>query len=139
MRFLVLLILVIGLNKTLAQSSTYEFFSTDFIQEQQFSEIPFPSPNPDFLYISEGTKLITLCTSDIYFHKSYLVNKKGETLSAGYMPSSYFLPNDNPIVISGFANRVKDSFNPYGANDMPSMIVLATFNNFISRIKWNRK
>jgi len=139
MRYLLLLVLVLGLNKLLAQQSTDELFSSDFIEGQHFLEMHSSSPNPEFLDFNEGAKLITISTGDIYFYKSYLVNKRGETLSAGYMPSSYFLPNDNPIVISGYTNRVKDSFNPYGANDMASMIVLATFNNFISLIKWNRK
>lgn len=96
-------------------------------------------PNLNFLEFTEGSSLVSVRTSNAYFHKSYLINKKGETLSSGFMPSPYFLANSNKVVINGQNTSQKDSFNPYGAYDMTSMILLTTFNSFISRIKINRR
>jgi len=139
MKYLGFLVFIICLNHSFAQESSFGHVNLHFAYDH-FSEGNLHSiPNPDYLDFSEGVKLISVSTSDVYFHKTYLVNQKGETISSGYMHSSYFLPNDNLIVISGHTNRIKDSFNPYGANDMTSMIVLATFNNFISRLKLNRR
>ena len=97
------------------------------------------SPRRIFMDYSKGSKLLAVNTYDSYFQRSYIINKDGETISSGYMPSTYFLPNDNFIVISGKNTKNKDSFNPYGATDLASAIVFATFNNFISRLKKNRR
>lgn len=97
------------------------------------------APNINFQRFTEGTKLISVRTSDAYFHKSYMINKDGETLSSGFMSSAYFQPNNNIVVVSALPTRYRDSFNPYGAYDMMSMIVLSTFNNFISRLKINQR
>ena len=87
---------------------------------------------------ANGNKLISVRTANPYFHKTYLINKNGETISSGFMPSVYFRPNDNLIVISGF-NDKKDSFNPYGAYDMASVVLFSTLNSFISKLKINRR
>ena len=87
---------------------------------------------------TQRNKLISVPTANPYFHKTYLINKNGETISSGFMPSVYFRPNDNLIVISGFPDK-KNSFNPYGAYDMASMVLFSTFNSFISKLKINRR
>ena len=86
----------------------------------------------------KGNKLISVRTTNPYFHRTYLINKNGETISSGFMPSAYFRPNDNLIVISGYSDK-KDSFNPYGAYDMASMVLFSTFNSFISKLKINKR
>lgn len=97
------------------------------------------TPNTDFLNFTKDVKIVSVNTFDSNFQRTYLVNKDGETISSGFMPSSYFLPNHNLIVISGKNIRGKDSFNPYGASDMTSAIIIGTFNNFISKLKINRR
>jgi hypothetical protein len=140
MKYIGFLILFFPLNQSsFAQKSTINTFPLSLAYNYNLQEEQFTSPNPDLLNISNGAKLISISTSDIYFHKTYLINKEGESLSSGYMQSPYFLPNDNLIVISGHTNRRKDSFNPYGAYDMVSMVVLGTFNKFLSRIKRNKR
>ncbi len=91
--------------------------------------------NKDFLSFTKDLKLVSISTVDSEFHRTYMINKDGETVSSGFMSSSYFLPNNNFIVITGKNTKNKDSFNPYGAYDMASAIIFGTFNNFISRIK----
>ena len=59
--------------------------------------------------------------------------------NSDWIGRSYFLPNDNFIVISGKNTRSKDSFNPYGASDMTSAIIFGTFNNIISKLKIRRR
>ncbi|MCK5103024.1 MAG: hypothetical protein KAR17_09420 [Cyclobacteriaceae bacterium] len=93
----------------------------------------------DFMDYTKGSKLLAVNTYDSNFQRAYLINKDGETISSGYMPSTHFLPNANFIVISGKSTNNKDSFNPYGATDVASAIVFGTFNNFISRLKKNRR
>ncbi|MCK5207313.1 MAG: hypothetical protein KAQ79_04810 [Cyclobacteriaceae bacterium] len=93
----------------------------------------------DFMDYTKGSKLLAVNTYDSNFQRAYLINKDGETISSGYMPSTYFLPNDNFIVISGKNTKNKDSFNPYGATDVAFAIVFGTINNFISRLKKNRQ
>ena len=97
------------------------------------------TPNTDFMDFTRDVKLIAVNTYDSNFQRTYLINKDGETISSGFMPSSYFLPNDNFIVISGKNTRSKDSFNPYGASDMTSAIIFGTFNNIISKLKIRRR
>ncbi len=91
-----------------------------------------------FLDYHKDSSLIQVNTYDAYFQRAYLINKQGATISSGYMPSSYFKPNDNIIVISGKYTN-KDSFNPYGARDLPSALFFGTFNNFLSKLKINKR
>ena len=97
------------------------------------------TPNRDFLNYIKEVKLQSVNTYDSNFQRAYIINKDGETISSGFMPSSYFLPNDNFFVISGKSTITKDSFNPYGATTMASAIIFGTFNNFISKLKINRR
>jgi len=96
-------------------------------------------PNTDFLDFAWEVKIVSVSTFNSNFQRSYMVNKDGKTISSGFMPSGYFSPNDNLIVISGENSKAKDSLNPYGASDMASAIIFATFNNFISKWKNNRR
>ena len=99
----------------------------------------FLSSKKDFMDYTKGSKILAVNTYDSNFQRTYLINKDGETISSGFMPSSYFMPNDNFIVIAGKYAVNQDSFNPYGANNMASAIILGTFNNFISRLKKNKR
>ena len=113
--------------------------STERVNVQNFMYLSTHQPDLAFLQDLPDSKIISVRTTNEFFNKSYLINKKGEALSNSYMSSSNFMPNDNLIVVSGQNIRQRDSFNPYGAYDMTSMIVLSTFNTFLSRIKINRR
>lgn len=102
-------------------------------------DLHFVEPSEDFLNFPTNVKLMALASSDGYFHKTYAVDPEGEALSSGYMPSPYFKPNNNFIVITGKQQIHRDSFNPYGADDLPSLIFFGTVNNFISRLRINRR
>lgn len=97
------------------------------------------TPDIDFLNFTKGSKLLAVNTYDSNFQRTYLINKDGETISSGYMPSTYFLPNDNFLVISSKNINNKSSFNPYGAGDFASAIIIGVFNNFISKLKKKKR
>lgn len=138
MKYLGALFLIFSLSYAIAQDS-FLSESNYLANQDDYTAHYLLKPNMDFLESAEGAKLISVRTTNVHFHKSYLINKNGETFSSGFMPSAYFSPNDNLIVISGQNTKQKDSFNPYGAYDMTSMIVLSTFNSFISRVKIKRR
>ena len=106
-----------------------------FYSDSSYSQA---TPNPEFLKIPKNNQLVTINTFDSNFQNSFLINEKGETISRGHMPSSYYMPNGNPLVISG-RTSVKDSFNPYGASDVISMLFYGSCNTFISFLKKNKK
>lgn len=95
--------------------------------------------NMGFLDYLKDSKLLKVNTYDPLFQRTYMIDKHGETISSGYMPSAYFSPNDNLIVISGKHTNQRDSFNPYGAGDLTSAFIFGTVNNFISKLKIRRR
>ena len=95
--------------------------------------------NHAFMPELKGTKLISVRTPNPYFHRTYLIDKNGDTVSSGFMPSVYFRPNDNKVVITGRPMEQNDSFNPYGAKDFSSMLIYTTVNSFLSKIKLNKR
>lgn len=95
--------------------------------------------NLGFMDYLKDSKLIKVNTSNPYFQRTYLIDKGGETLSSGYMPSAFFSPNDNLIVITGMNRSSADSFNPYRASDLTSAIFFGTLNNFISKMKIKKR
>ena len=109
------------------------------ISIQNYMYLSTHQPDLDFLRDLRDAKIVSVSSNNQFFHKSYLVSKDGKALSSGFMSSSNFIPNDNLIVVSGQNTMQRDSFNPYGAYDMTSMIVLSTFNTFLSRIKIKRR
>lgn len=92
-------------------------------------------PDKKFINIQQDLKLLAVNNPDGAFQRTYMVDGEGETFSAGFMPAAYFMPNNNLIVVSGKRYLKKDSFNPYGASDMTSMLVLTTINSFITKLK----
>lgn len=92
-------------------------------------------PDKDLLTFSHDLKLISVNNSDGTFQRTYMVDMDGETVSSGFMPVTYFMPNHNLIVVTGKRYMKKDSFNPYGASDLSSMLVLTTINSFITKLK----
>ena len=120
----------------------YSFAQEDVsrsLSPQNYLYLSAHQPDLTFLDDLRDSKIVSVRTNNKFFNKSYLINKNGEALSSSYMSSSNFLANDNLIVVSGQNSRQRDSFNPYGANDMTSMIVLSTFNTFLSKIKIKRR
>lgn len=92
------------------------------------------TPNPDFLALPKSSRLVAVNTANPYFQKTYMIDKEGRTISSGFMPSAYFKPNDNFIIING-RSRGNDSYNPYGAYNLSSMLLFGTINTFIPKFK----
>lgn len=133
-----LLLLLIG-SSAMAQEqlSGIQTQSIMFVTEMQAT--PKLAPNADFLNIPNDLKLIALSSQDGLFHKTYLINSDGETVSSGFMPSPYFMPNNNLIVVNGKPCIRRDSFNPYGAEDLTTLLLFGTVNNFISKLRIGRR
>ena len=134
MRCCLIILLLFVTSCVFAQATT-----TENVNVQNFMYLSSHQPDLAILQDLPDSKIVSVRTTNEFFNKSYLINKKGEALSNSYMSSSNFMPNDNLIVVSGQNIEQRDSFNPYGAYDMTSMIVLSTFNTFLSRIKINRR
>lgn len=120
-------------NNLLSTKSVYHTISSvEYLYDSQ-------APTKGYLDFTKDLKLISVNTTNPYFQRSYMINKEGETISSGFMPSSYFLPNDNLIVFSGTNTMNSDSFNPYGSSSLGSAILFGTFNSFISRWKKSKR
>jgi len=139
MKYLAFLFLLILAGQSMAQDEFLKTEPTSYSIQGFAATNDFLSSKKDFMDYTKGSKLIAINTNDSNFQRIYLINKDGETISSGFMPSSYFVPNDNFIVISGKYAVNQNSFNPFGANNMASAIILGTFNNFISRLKINKR
>ena len=139
MKYLAFSFLFLLAGKAIAQDSLIKTEFTSYSIHGFAATDDFMNSKEDFMDYTKGTKLIAVNSYDSNFKRTYLIDKNGETISSGYMPSAYYLPNDNFIVISGKNTMNQDSFNPYGANNMASAILLGTFNNFISRLKKNKR
>lgn len=138
MKFLFSIFFCLLVNQSFAQNSLMQNLPHTN-SGSSFNSQVYESPYLSFLNNNKGVKLVSVNTSNIYFQKSYLIDKNGNTLSTGFMSTSYFLPNDNLLVISGQNNQNRNSFNPYGASDISSLIISSTFNAFISRLKNKRR
>ncbi len=120
--------------------STYSFAQDDLVLKISPIKTPIDfrstnemiSPNLDFFGMNSHLKLIAVNTSNPYFQRTYMVDSHGQTVSSGFMPSAYFLPNNNFIVINGSINQGQDSYNPYGSTDFSSMIFLGAINSIIT-------
>ncbi len=91
------------------------------------------------LNIPSKVNLLAVAASDGFFHRTYALDTEGETISSGFMPSPYYMPNNNLLIITGKQYRRRDSLNPYGADDLAEWIFLGTVNNFISRLRLGRR
>ena len=139
MKYLVFSFLLILFGQAMAQD---DLFMTESLFYSNHSITPSDkpiTPMKGFMDYTKGSKLLVVNTYDSNFQRTYLINKDGETISTGYMPSTYFLPSDNFLMISGKSTRNKNSLNPYGAADLASAIIIGTFNSFISKLKKKRR
>jgi len=134
MRNFSILILVFISIQVFSQERPSNVKTTFFIGNQISLASQSITPNTDYLTLPKGSRLIAVNTTNPYFQKSYMIDKEGKTISSGFMPSAYFMPNDNFIVING-RSRGADSFNPYGAYDLSSMLLFGTINTFIPKFK----
>lgn len=138
MKYLSFFVFIFIIGQGLAQESV-EVVPEIQLMGSEHSMISFNTSNFDLAKITTGSKLISIGSNDVFFNRTYLVNRDGESLSNGFGPAPYFRPNDNLIVITGSNYNKRDSFNPYGADDVASVIILSTVNTFISRIKSGRR
>lgn len=138
MRYICSLFFIIFVNCAFAQDAVFtEMKSSQLIRMPQSTFLY--KPDLAFLTTLNDTKVYAVRTPNAFFNKSYLIGKNGEVFSNSFMATSNFVANDNLIVFSGQNPSLRDSFNPYGAYDMTSMIILSTFNTFISKIKIRRR
>ena len=92
------------------------------------------------LYKSQDVRtFVAVVTPNKFYHKTFLLNNEGTSISSSFMPSTYYRPNNNMIIITGLSQKTRDSFNPYGATDLTSMVFLSTVNSFISKIRLSRR
>lgn len=134
--FLLLLLIASGAMGQ-EQLARIQAQSNMFVREMQ--ALPGMAPNQDFLSLPKDLKLIALSSPDGAFHRTYLVNAEGESVSSGFMPSSYFMANNNLIVVTGKPQVRRDSFNPYGAEDLATILLFGTVNNFIGKLRIGRR
>ena len=139
MKYLILSFTLLLFDQAMAQNALIKSDFSSYGLAENLSENNLMVTKMDFSVYTKGSKLVALNTFDPNFQRTYLINKSWETISSGFMPSSNFLPNNNFISISGKNTMRQDSFNPYGANNVAAALVLGTFNNFISRLKKNRR
>ncbi len=119
----------------LAQAPDFQFFQISSKPDQFLLSDAQQLPAQLNFHFSPEVKLISVAGADGSFLRSFHVSEHGEVISSGFMPNSYFLPNNNLFVIMGDHRVVRDSFNPYGARDMGTMLLFGTLNNFISRLR----
>ena len=136
MKYLVFSFMFILFGQVAAQDNLLSTNAVHYTINSVAYSYDLPILTKDYLDFTKDLKLISLNTSNPYLQRSYMINKEGETVSSGFMPTSYFLPNDNLIVLSGKNTMNRDSFNPYGSPDLPSAIIFGTLNSFIS--KWKK-
>lgn len=139
MKYLVFSFMFILVGQVAAQNNLLPTKSVHYTIKSVVYSSDSPTPTKGYLDFTKDLTLISVNTTNPYFQRSYLINKEGETISSGFMPGSYFSPNDNVIVLSGKNTINRDSFNPYGSSDLPSAIFLGTLNSFISRWKKSKR
>ncbi len=91
------------------------------------------------LKLPRQVNIIYLNSPGGYFQRSWMLDEKSVAVSTGFMPAVFFMPNRNFLVVSGKNIEGRDSFNPYGAKDMPAALFFGAFNNFLSRFRWNKR
>jgi hypothetical protein len=120
-------------------------------QSQLLSSNIHVAAKSDITHIQINDKALSFLQSEIdltfasvktpnkYFHKTFLLNSEGSSISSSYMPSAYYRPNNNMVIITGLSQKPRDSFNPYGATDLTSVVFLSTVNSFISKIRISKR
>ena len=136
MRTLLIFLFVISFGFAQGQGKNT---SIAFVGLNHYSDAGLNIPDPKYFDFGQDLELISVKTQSVYFSRSYLINKEGESVSTGFMPSMYFRPNDNRIVVTGQKMESNDSLNPYGAKDISSAILYSTVNSFISKIRFNKR
>jgi hypothetical protein len=134
--FLLLLLIASG---AMAQEQLGRIQTQSNLYVRQMQAVPGIVPNQDVLSLPKDLKLIALSSPDGAFHRTWLIDTEGESVSSGFMPSPYFMANNNLIVVTGKPQIKRDSFNPYGAGDLPTMLLFGTVNNFISKLRIGRR
>lgn len=133
--YIACLFMPLGFAST-AQEMRIQLYDTGAKSSRIFeSDLQWEQPRELNLHFSSEVNLISVSGADSNFLRTFHVSEDGEVISSGFMPSPYFLPNNNLIVITGNHRVVRDSFNPYGARDMGTMLLFGTLNNFISRLR----
>ena len=139
MKYFIAFFLLIFCNEVIAQRRLAKIY----IPSQQHLQHTENSMRLRSSFISlnlpTNLKLYSVATVSGVFHKTYLVNSEGETVSDGFMPSSYFRSNDNLFVLARQPNYLNDSLNPYGAIDIPTMLFLAALNKYVGKLRIKRK
>lgn len=136
--FIVFFFLIFGV-KVVAQERLARLHVSITCHAQTFHNPSIRGIDENLLKWPQNGKLYSVALSDGYFHRTYVVDKNGETISSGFMPSMYFRANSNPIVFAGQKYMKRDSFNPYGAGDLAEMLFFGTVNNFITKLRFKKR
>lgn len=139
MRYLAIILVLFFSFPVLGQYELSSIHVPSIVNNEMSQNFDFIGSTTELVNFPKDVKLMAVASADGYFHRTYVIDQKNESISSGFMPSPYFRPNNNLIVITGKRSTPRDSFNPYGADDLPSFIFFGTVNNFISRIKINRR
>lgn len=131
--YLMLLLFSPGIVFAQSESTMVSVIQTKFVK--QYPNIQSRAIDYRMLTWPAQANLVSVSDEAGQFQKTYALNGNGQTISSGFSPVAYFMPNENLLVICADGNRRRDSLNPYGAKDMPSAILLGTVNNFISKLK----
>jgi hypothetical protein len=76
---------------------------------------------------------------DQFFHKVFLVDSQGRTVSDGFAPSAMFYSSHNIVVFSGLNEHFRDSFNPYGSVNIQQALLTGTLNAIFTGLRKSRQ
>lgn len=138
MRYLMLFFLGLLSSISVAQS---QLLSSNIhgVAQSDIAHVQINDKAFSFLHSENELTFTSVKTTNKYFHKTFLLNSEGNSISSSYMPSAYYRPNNNMVIITGLSQKTRDSFNPYGATDLTSVVFLSTVNSFISKIRISKR
>jgi len=139
MRFLIVLFLFIGASQLYGQQKLVQLYSPTTFTGDSWKNASFPEVKEPALGLPQDLKFYAIASYGGDFHRTYLVNTDGESVDAGFMPSTLFRANSNPIVFTGHERVQRDSFNPYGASDLAGLLFFGTVNNFITKFRLKKQ
>ena len=103
------------------ESGPEEHYSTSPVETSRSISLFGVHQKERFHYCAVGA-------GDQFFHRAFLVDSQGRTVSHGFAPSAMFYSNHNPVVFSGLNEHFRDSFNPYGSVNIQQALLTGTLN-----------
>lgn len=113
-------------------SGNEEHYSTSSVETSRTISLFKGHQQERFHYCAVGA-------GDQFFHRVFLVDSQGRTVSHGFAPSAMFYSNHNPVVFSGLNEHFRDSFNPYGSVNIQQALVTGTLNAIFTGLRKSRQ